>query len=189
MKKGRVPDWTVWLKDARKCEEWLNDYKDRWVLRPEYSRTPKDFLEKAKHNVSFANWLMEKHKDEIPAIFGEKENFYDWAVTAFYYAIYHAALALVAKSGLSSKSHSATLCAVICNYYHKSKKLDKNDVEILGQSSIGVEDVEAFSTTKSMRERASYGMSKNFELMLAVDAKKNAETFLSKAGKLLSEMP
>ena len=54
----------------------------------------------------------------------------------------------------------------------------------------------AFNTTPGGREgRLKYlynvhaaVVSKNFELMLAMDAKKNAETFLSKAGKLLLEM-
>ena len=42
-------------------------------------------LRKAKHNLDFANWLKEKHKRELPELFGD-ERFYDWVINAYYYA-------------------------------------------------------------------------------------------------------
>ena len=173
------PKWELWLKDKKICKKWLNYYMTKNILRHE-TKSPEIFMNKALHNLSFANWLMDKHKDEIPKIFGLEETFYDWVIVAFYYSIYHAALALISKHKLSSKSHFATLCAVICFYYHESRKLTKNDIKFLG-CCLEKEDIEAFVTTKSLRERASYGVSRQFELSLAEEAKKNAEVFLNKA--------
>ncbi len=182
--KSKIPDWRIWIKDERECKEWLEQYLRRQVLRAE-TRKPEDFLKKAEHNLSFSNWLIDKHKDEIPRIFGSHENFYDWVTVSFYYCVYHAALALISKFRISSKSHSATLCAVIYYYYHKSKNLTKEDIELLGEY-LGEEDIESFARTKSLRERASYGVSINFELMLVDEAKKNAESFIEKARRILA---
>ncbi len=183
--KSKIPDWHMWIKDECDCKEWMDEYSRKRVLRTE-TRTPQDFLKKAEHNLSFSNWLIDKHKDEIPRIFGMEENFYDWAISAFYYSIYHAAMALLAKLRVSSKSHSATLCAVIYQYYHKSKKLTKDDVALLSVY-LGEDDIESFVRTKSLRERASYGISQGFEIMLTEEAKKNAEGFVNKVKEIIKQ--
>ncbi|MBU4299966.1 HEPN domain-containing protein [archaeon] len=182
--KNKAPDWQIWITDEMACKEWLDEYSRKRALRAE-TRTPKDFIKKAEHNLSFSNWLIDKHNDEIPKIFGKEENFYDWAISAFYYSIYHAAMALLAKLGVSSKSHSATLCAVIYYYYHKSMNLTKNDVALLGKC-LGEEDIESFVRTKALRERANYGVSRGFEIMLAEEAKKYAETFVNKVKEIIN---
>lgn len=176
------PDWKLWLKDPKDCKSWLDDYKRKKVLRPE-TLGPEDFLGKAEHNLAFSNWLMDKHREEIPKIFGQNENFYDWAIASFYYSVYHSALALVSRFRLSSKSHFATLCALIHYYYHRSKELTKEDIEFLG-GRLEEGDVEAFMHAKALRERANYGVSRDFERMLADDAKESAERFLEKARKI-----
>ncbi len=180
--KGK-PDWYAWMKDERKCKLWLDTYIRKGVLRKETLK-PANFLAKSEHNLSFSNWLIDKHKDEISRIFGQNENFYDWVITSFYYSIYHAALALVSKFGISSKSHSATLCAVIYYYFHESKHLTREDVGLLG-NCLEENDIEAFVQTKSLRERACYDVSRAFELTLVNEAKKNAEEFVEKVRKIV----
>lgn len=182
--KSRAPDWQLWIRDEKECKEWMEQYLRKRVLKAE-TRMPGDFMKKAEHNLSFSNWLIDKHNDEIPRIFGHGENFYDWVIVSFYYSIYHAALALISKFRTSSKSHSATLCAVIYHYYHKSKSLTREDVELLGEY-LGEDDIESFARTKSLRERASYGVSVNFELMLVDEARRNAENFIEKARRILA---
>jgi len=98
--------------------------------------------------------------------------------------LYHAALALIAAKGLSSKSHNATFCAVILFYHHQRKDLNKNDIRII-KESIDKEDIEAITKTKSLRERASYGVSVNFELTLVEKAKINAISFINKVRSIL----
>lgn len=179
------PDWRLWMVDDQECKLWLDEYLRKNVLRSE-TLASEDYLAKAEHNISFSNWLIDKHRDEIPKIFGKNENFYDWAVVSFYYSVYHAALSLISKFHISSKSHFATLCAVIYYYFHKSKYLTIEDIEFLG-GYLEKEDIEAFVRTKSLRERASYGVSTSFERILVDEAKKNAEKFVEKVRKIVRE--
>lgn len=178
----KLPDWREWLRNKELCKRWLDIYLRRSMLR-KISWGKELYLKKAKHNLDFANWVKEKHKNEIPELFG-KERFYDWVINSYYYAIYHAALALIAIKGLSSKSHNATLCAVIWFYYHKKKSLEKIDIELI-RESIERKDIEIMTRTRDLRERASYDVSASFELGLVEKAKDNTVSFLKKVKEIL----
>ncbi len=178
----KLPNWRDWVKSKRLCKRWLNDYIKKGVLRK--TRLSKElYLKKAKHNLDFANWVKEKHNNELSELFGE-ERFYDWVINAYYYAIYHAALALISAKGFASKSHNATLCAVIWFYYHQHKKLNEKDIELI-KESIDKEDIEIITKTKDLRERASYDVSASFELRLVEKAKNNTVSFINKVKKIL----
>lgn len=71
----KSPNWKIWLKDKNECKIWLNNYIKKKMLRKS-SNDSKLHLKKADHNLIFANWIIEKHKDEIPEIFGNGK-FYD----------------------------------------------------------------------------------------------------------------
>lgn len=177
-----APDWRKWLTDKGSCKEWLDNYVRKGVLRKD--RMGKElYMKKSRHNMDFAAWLIMKHDKEIPELFAG-DNFYDWVINAYYYAIYHAAMALVSEKGYSSKSHSATLCAVTWFYYHQKRALERKDIEMVGEA-IGSDDIEIIAKTKDMRERASYGVSESFEMALVESAKKNAVNFTAKAGSIL----
>jgi uncharacterized protein (UPF0332 family) len=45
------------------------------------------------------------------------KEFSDWAVVGCYFCLYHAALALIIRKGFFSKSHDATLCLLMLEYY------------------------------------------------------------------------
>jgi len=91
----KKPDWKEWLNDKKVCKEWRDYYLKSGILR-KGARKPEQYFKKAVHNLDFSNWLLEKHKDEIPSIFAE-ERFFDWVITGYYYSMYHAALALIAS--------------------------------------------------------------------------------------------
>jgi len=141
-------------------------------------------LKRVDHNLTFANWIIEKHKDEIPEVFGG-DNFYDWVISIYYYAIYHAALALMSKEGYTSKNHSATLAFLIYHHYHSQKALDKEDVELIA-SSLGVEDIEILGVSKELREKACYDVHEHFEKRLAEQNRRQAVDFANKIKMLLS---
>lgn len=183
--KSKYPSWQLWVKDRDECKSWLDMYLGKRVLKRDALPT-EEHLRKAEQNISFANWLIDMHKSQIPEVFGHDENFYDWAVTSFYYSVYHQALALISLYGLSSKSHSATLCAVIYYFFHTDGSLTEEDVELLG-SYLTEDDIEAFSRTKSLREHVCYGVSRRFERDILFEAKGNAEGFMEKVKLILSE--
>ncbi len=180
----KKPDWRVWIKDRKECKNWLKSYLRRGVLRKTGDES-RLYLRKANHNLNFANWVFEKHKDEIPKIFRD-ETFYDWIISIYYYAVYHSALALISKERHSSKSHSASLCFLIYYNYHLQKALDKEDIEIIA-NSLDKEDIETIGDSKELRERASYDVHELFEKKLAEQAREKAVNFINKIRVLLQE--
>lgn len=180
----KKPNWRLWLKNKKECKLWLDKYIKKKSLR-KIEDESKLHLRKTDHNLNFANWIMEKHKDEIPKVFG-KETFYDWVVDVYYYAIYHAALALVSREGYKSKSHAATLCFLIYHHYHLQKALDEEDVELIA-SSLNKEDIKTVGMSKELRERACYDVHELFEKKLAEHTRKQAVNFINKIKLLISK--
>jgi uncharacterized protein (UPF0332 family) len=179
----KVPNWDAWIKSKRDCKLWFGNYIKKKILR-ERRLNEHQHIKKAKHNLDFGNWVNEKNKTELPELFGD-EKFYDWVVSAYYYSIYHASLALISAKGFSSKSHYATLCAIIWYYHHENKHLEEKDI-LLIKESIGEEDIEIITKTKELREKASYGISGNFEVDLVKQAQDNAVYFLKKVDTILN---
>jgi len=69
----KKPNWKLWLKNKEDCKFWLEYYLKRRILK-KHKDESKLYLKKVDHNLNIA--IIEKHKDEIPDLFG-KENFYD----------------------------------------------------------------------------------------------------------------
>lgn len=181
----KKPNWRTWLEDRKECETWHNWYLGKGILRRQ-RLSPDQHLKKALHNLDFANWIYEKHKDEIKTVFGE-QRFFDWVIVIYYYSIYHAALALLASKGLFSKSHFATLNSLVLYFYHEGK-MEEEDVEIMAETvSLKKEEIEALVETKELRERASYEAGYTFEEGLVETAKKNAVKFIEKTRGILKE--
>ncbi len=181
------PDWRQWLSNRQACRKWHSDYLRKGVLRLT-SANWKIYMRKSVHNLDFSNWIYRKHADEIPAAFGS-ERFFDWVIAGYYYSIYHAALALISTKGLESKSHLATLNSLILHFCHKEKSLDSKDIELVAESlgaSLEKEDIELIAISKSLRERASYNASSEFEESLVKATKENAVRFIEKAQGILA---
>lgn len=75
----KKPDWRIWITDKEECKLWLDNYIKKQILRKSADES-RLHLKKTDHNLNFANWIAEKHKDEIPKMFGE-ETFYDWVIS------------------------------------------------------------------------------------------------------------
>ena len=178
----RKPNWRIWLKDKRDCKFWLDKYKKNKILQKKKNES-RLYIRKTDHNLNLANWILEKHEDKIPEVFGE-ETFYDWIINIYYYAIYHAALSLISNDGYSSRNHSATLCFVIYRHYHLKKTLKEEDVELVA-NSLEEKDIETLGSSKELRERASYSVHENFEKKLAEETKEQAVEFINKIKSML----
>ena len=170
----KKPNWKLWLKDEKECKVWLDSYIQKSILK-KTSDESRLHLRRTDHNLTFANWIIEKHKDEIPEIFGD-DNFYDWVISIYYYAIYHAALALMTKEGFTSKNHSATLAFLIYHHYHSQKALETEDVALIA-SSLDKEDIETIGISKELREKACYDVHESFEKRLAEQVREQAVDF------------
>lgn len=182
----KKPDWRIWIKNKAECRRLYNYYRKHNMLKKTTFK-PENYMRKATHNIDFSNWLLGKHKDEIPSVFGDQK-FYDWVIVGYYYTVYHASLALIASKGLESKSHFATLSAIILFFYHE-KIISKEDVEVVAESigtTITKDDIEIIVDSKSLRERASYSVGYEFDVALVKRAQNNAVKFMQKARNALS---
>lgn len=175
-------DWRIWMKDKKVCEYWLNNYLKKSMVKKTRNESGL-YLRKARHNLNFGNWLFENH-DRINEELGD--NYYDWLVGIYYYAIYHSALALVSRHGFASKSHFATLCFLIYHHYHLQNELSDDDVFLI-VNSLNKEDIETLGDSKELRERASYDVHELFEKKLALQARENAAEFSNKIRTMIEE--
>ncbi len=145
------------------------------------------YLEKAKHNLLTMKILSEIQENkkarnllEIPSYYNSNE----WVVITGYYAMYTAALALLAKIGLRSKNHSATLL-ILEEYFLKKKSLDEKDLSLIKNAQFQKEEIEKISDARHKREIAQYSITKQTTKDIAEKIKKDAYTFVNKVEEIL----
>lgn len=147
----------------------------------------KGYLEKAKHNLLTMKILSEIQENkkarnllEIPSYYNSNE----WIVITGYYAMYTAALALLAKIGLRSKNHSATLL-ILEEYFLKKKSLDEKDLSLIKNAQFQKEEIERISDARHKREIAQYSITKQTTKDIAEKIKKDAYAFVNKVEEIL----
>ncbi|MFH1249356.1 MAG: HEPN domain-containing protein [archaeon] len=128
-------------------------------------------LEKADHNLKFVKSTL------------ELKEFNDWAIVSAYYSIYHASLALCALKGYSTRDHNATLLILINEFYGKG--LQKEEIEIVNNSTLEKEEVLYYIEAKSSRNKASYSTQKAFGQGEAKVLRKKAISFVNKAKEII----
>lgn len=179
-KEKKIKEWLEKPDIAKK--ELKNFIQKKLIIKIEDKKWVNRHLEKSDHNLDFATLINDLHENIIKEKF-PKRTFYDWVTISYYYAVYHAALALLANLNYKSKSHLATLCGIIVYYYHKTKLLEKEHIEILNK--ISKTNIEQFIETQNLRERASYGTSTHFERSLANLAKEDAVKFVNRIKEII----
>jgi|WetSurMetagenome_2_1015567.scaffolds.fasta_scaffold343735_2 uncharacterized protein (UPF0332 family) len=172
-------DWTVWFSDKTELDNSFNFYLKKGLIREEKEtiNLSKSHINKTNYNLDFINFLEENNV------------FSDWEIVGCYYAIYHAALALLVKKGFSSKNHLATLCCLIKLYYSDKDNdtLTKEEIELVSKSSLEKEEVTYFTQAKDKRETASYGVESSFNNVEAKDLKLKTIAFVNKSKIILEQ--
>lgn len=174
------PDWRRWMTDRQECARWLERYHATGVLKRSEDAS-RLHLQKADKNLDFAGWLLEK-QHELAAAFGGS-TFTEWAVTVYYYASYHAALALMSREGYASKSHAAMLCFLIHHHYHRGT-LGEEEITLIA-AVLDKEDLQTLGAAKELRERACYDVHASFERRIAEQMRTEASAFTIKIKTLL----
>lgn len=125
-------------------------------------------FEMAFHNLKISEMLysLTEKREVIEEVFAEKkitlESSFDWCVHSCYYAMYHAALGLLALKGWASRNHDCTryalqLLYVLC----ESPMLRQEHIDYLKEAreiSLTLEDVDKLREAKEERERLQYGI-------------------------------
>ena len=127
-------------------------------------------LAKADHNLRFVS-------DNI------KLKYYDWCVTVCYYAMYHAALAMIGHRGYYSKSHDATLCVLIKEHYKKG--VSAQEIELINRCFLDTQEIVFYVQAKERRQDASYSTRIIFDRQLVSELRIKAALFVDKAKRII----
>lgn len=148
----------------------------------------KKYLEKARNNLITMNVLFElkdlKLKSKLKL--HKEYNPDEWVVICGYYAMYSAALALVAKVGFRSKNHSATI--TILEEYFSKEHLTKEDLLIIKHALLQKDEIEKLSDAKQKREIAQYSITKQTTQRIADKIKSDAYYFVNKIEEILESI-
>ena len=152
-------------------------------------RLANEYLAKAKNNLITLKILDELQDDKtsrkrlnIP----ESYSTYEWVVITGYYAMYTAAISLLAKVGYRSKNHTATLC-VLEEFFVKKKILDEDILMLLKSAMFHKEEIEKLSDARHKREIAQYSITKQTTKSIAEKIKKDAYDFVNKCEEIIKE--
>ncbi len=148
------------------------------------------YLEKAKDNLITLKILSEiqddkefREKLDIPKDYST----YEWVAITGYYAMYTAAISLLAKIGYRSKNHSATLC-VLEEFFVKMRILDEDILILLKSAMFHKKEIERLSDAKHKREIAQYSITKQTTKSIAEKIKKDAYDFVDKCDEIIDKM-
>jgi len=152
-------------------------------------RLANEYLAKAKNNLITLKILDELQDDKtsrkrlnIP----ESYSTYEWVVITGYYAMYTAAISLLAKVGYRSKNHTATLC-VLEEFFVKKKILDEDILMLLKSAMFHKEEIEKLSDARHKREIAQYSITKQTTKSIAEKIKKDAYDFVNKCEEIIKK--
>ena len=142
------------------------------------------YLERAKKNLELMSIISELSKNrEAQKALKLSENYSndEWVIVTSYFAMYHSALALLAKIGYKSDTHTATIIALEKFFVEK---------ELIGQEylamfkhakdQINKQDIDNLSKGKENREIAQYKVTEAINLAIAEASMKNAYEFVNK---------
>lgn len=148
-----------------KIQQYL---KTEQLRKEQYSaKLTKAHYEKAIENLDFCEQVQEKIQQHP-----------SWVIISAYYAAYHAALALLANKGYSSKSHTATIAAIKELYI-----LSKESIKTLEQLSKTA--IDTLEDLKEKRELASYNISKQYNKIIANETRLKAQQFILEVKDIL----
>lgn len=154
-----------------------------------YKNLANKFLQKARHNLITMNILSELNDNKKARDLLKTPEDYDsneWVVIIGYYAMYTAAISLLAKIGYRSKNHTATLC-VLEEFFVKKKILDEGILILLKSAMFHKEEVEKLSDARHKREIAQYSITKQTTKSIAEQIKKDAYDFVNKCEEIIQK--
>ncbi len=145
------------------------------------------FMEKARTNLITMSLLLELNiNNKVRELLKIPKNYdaNEWAVISGYYAMYSSALALIAKIGFKSKTHTATI-VILDEFYVKKNLLYKEHLNLISNASIKKEELEQISEARHKREIAQYSVTKQTTKNIAEQIKRDAYSFINKIQEIL----
>jgi len=149
----------------------------------------KNYLEKARYNLATLEVLNKINNKSVKKTLEIPDSYesYEWIVICGYYAMYSAALALIAKIGFRSKNHTATF-ELIEEYFVKKKILEEDIYLLLKNAVFQREELEKLSDARQKREIAQYSITKQTTKGIAEKIYKDAKDFVNKCEEILIKL-
>lgn len=146
----------------------------------------KRYLDKARNSLVTMRILTELKDKKIKEKLNVSEEYDpdEWVAVIGYYAMYSAALALLAKTGFKSKNHAATII-FLEDYFVKKKILDNSTLLSLKDALLQKEEVEKLSDARQKREIAQYSVTKKTTKEISEKIEKDAYDFVNKCEEIL----
>ncbi len=155
----------------------------------EYCKLEKPFLLKSRKNFSVANLLFKiSNEEESKKALNLTSDFetYDWVISVSYYAMYMAALAALARLGIKSQSHAATIIVLEHHYVREQKQLDARHIDKLTKAySLSENLIIKLMQTKIKRETAQYEATPAISKENAISSLQDADEFITKIEEIL----
>src|SRR3989344_4398115 len=125
--KARLKAYSLQYDELKRKEEIIeNDFRETGKVARYLSRSKDDFLwAHATKTIIDSS----KIKREL-GLSADFQNLYHWLIIQSYYAMYHAATALIAKRKIKAQSHMATITA-LAKHYVTTDELELNPVKVL----------------------------------------------------------
>src|SRR3989344_3167409 len=162
--------------------------RERQLMKDETVKNlAKSYLGKSRSNIITMEILskVEKHKTLLAV---PKEHTTDeWVVVVAYYAMYMAALSILAKLGYKSKSHTATSVALE-EFFVKKKILDKSNFINFEKIRMRKEEIETLRDVRDRREIAQYSVTKKTTSDMAEKTKADARAFVDKIEEIFETL-
>ncbi len=147
------------------------------------------YIARADKNLEFMNIISELsiNKEAQKALaLPETYNNDEWVIITAYYSMYAASLALLAKIGYKSTTHTATILALE-KFFVKKELIEPQYLAIFKHASarINEKDVDTLSQEKENRETAQYKVTEAVTHKITEASMKNAVDFVNKVKSLL----
>ena len=111
----------------------------------------------------------------------------EWVVITAYYSMYMASLAVLAKLGLKSKNHDATVL-VLEEFFVKRGLLERNILRMIKDAKLEVEYIRMVRVAKDRREIAQYSPTKRTTKSLAEKTMRDAYKFVERIEELILQL-
>lgn len=168
------------------ADKYLIRARHHFRLASKLIKDSDDFLKENSvdpHRLTHLDTLSTEIDDETEMLF------YDWAIIASYYGIYHSILALLVSIGYTSKNHSCAIAALEHFFYRKKDVLVNRRIIVIQRlRAVEKRMVDDARTMKDRRERTAYGIALSTERFQAEESLEEGRWFMENVLDLIDQI-
>ena len=157
------------------------------IKDPAVRNLAEPYLKKSRSNLITMEILSKAENHKTLLTIPKDHSNDEWVVVVAYYAMYMAALSLIAKVSYRSKSHTAT-AVDLEEFFVKSSLLEKMHFENFKNIRLRKEEIETLRDVRDRREIAQYSVTKRTTKELAEKTKADAHEFVDRIEEIFDKI-